>query len=78
MGTVFRLTPPNAIGGPWNETVLHSFAGGSDGANPGGGYGVGGLVMGPNGALYGTTGNGGVSYSCGWGPGCGTVFEVIP
>jgi uncharacterized repeat protein (TIGR03803 family) len=81
MGTVFRLTPPNQVGGLWQETILHSFAGGTDGAYPGGNDGdfrVGGLVMGPNGALYGTTSLGGVPYSCGYGQGCGTVFEMIP
>jgi uncharacterized repeat protein (TIGR03803 family) len=73
LGTVFQLTPPTKIGGAWSETVLHSFTGGSDGANP-----VAGLVIGPNGVLYGTTTLGGVPYTCGLGPGCGTVFEVTP
>src|SRR5262249_50878160 len=33
-GTVFALSPPAAQGAPWTETVLYSFAGGSDGAYP--------------------------------------------
>jgi hypothetical protein len=33
-GTVFQLTPPAVAGGPWTYTVLHTFAGGSDGATP--------------------------------------------
>jgi uncharacterized repeat protein (TIGR03803 family) len=31
-GTVFSLTPPASPGGVWTETILYSFAGGSDGA----------------------------------------------
>ncbi len=52
LGTVFEINSSGA------ETILHSFAGGpSDGANPS----VAGLVMDPNGNLYGTTQNGGAS-----------------
>lgn len=66
-GTVFRLMPPAASAGPWTETILHSFTGqNGDGANP-----SGGLVIGRNGALYGTTEHGGTSDS-------GTVFELVP
>jgi len=53
-GTVFKLTPPASAGDPWTETILHSFSGGHDGAVP-----AGMLVFGRNGALYGTTFNGG-------------------
>jgi uncharacterized repeat protein (TIGR03803 family) len=52
-----------------NETVLHSFGGGSDGANP-----DSVLLFDSQGNLYGTTENGGSS-GCG-GTGCGTVFEL--
>jgi uncharacterized repeat protein (TIGR03803 family) len=48
------------------ETVLYTFGGGSDGANPGAG-----LVRDKKGNLYGTTYGGGIS-------GDGTVFEVVP
>jgi len=65
-GTVFELQAPGAGGGAWTETVLYSFAGGSDGANP-----YGGLVFGANGALYGTTSAGGTANA-------GTVFELAP
>jgi uncharacterized repeat protein (TIGR03803 family) len=71
-GTVFRLTPPASLckgfSCPWTETVLHRFAGGSDGAYPG----YGGLVFDQAGNIYGTTQNGG-------GPAnVGTVFELTP
>ena len=36
-GTVFKLSPPKTKGGKWTEKVLHSFAGGTDGATPNGG-----------------------------------------
>jgi uncharacterized repeat protein (TIGR03803 family) len=55
-GTVFKLT----VSG--KENVLHSFRGGSDGADPTGGLNDFG------GTLYGTTVSGGV--------GCGTVFKI--
>jgi hypothetical protein len=52
--------------------VLHSFAGGSDGAAP-----TAGLVIGKDNALYGTTVSGG-NTGCTGGAGCGTVFRVLP
>ena len=70
-GTVFKLTP--GIGG-WTYTSVHDFTGGSDGANP-----MDGLVMDPNGNLYGTAYAGGttgahcdasVRYQC------GVAFEI--
>lgn len=69
-GTVFQLAPPAVQGDPWTETVLYSFNGKSDGANP-----AAGLIMDSTGNLYGTTVNGGVT--CGAGT-CGTVFELTP
>lgn len=62
-GTVFSVTTTG------RETVLHSFADGSDGCCPG----VGGLIN-INGMLYGTTTEGGGAGSCG--NGCGTAFEA--
>jgi uncharacterized repeat protein (TIGR03803 family) len=70
-GTVFELSPPKTKGGKWTEKVLHSFAGGTDGANPNGG-----LVLDIKGDVYGTTAWGG-STTC-QGPGCGTAFELKP
>jgi hypothetical protein len=58
VGVVFEL---DASG---KETVLHSFTGGSDEANP-----VAGLVQGQNGHLYGITFDGGAS-------GFGVVFKL--
>jgi uncharacterized repeat protein (TIGR03803 family) len=58
---VFKLTPTG------QETVLHSFAGGSnDGAYP-----LGGVIIDASGNLYGTTQNGGAS-------GKGVVFRLSP
>lgn len=70
-GTVFKLSPPASHGGPWTETTLHSFAGGSDGANP-----WAPLTSDGKGGFYGTTYTGGNESTCG--PGCGTVFHVVP
>ena len=56
-GTVYRVSLTGA------EKVLHSFAGGSDGADP-----MAGLID-VNGTLYGTTGGGGSSKS-------GTVYRI--
>ena len=65
-GTVYQLTPPITSHGPWTETILHSFAG-PDGAIP---YAP--VVIGPKGALYGTTFDGGAAGAA------GTVFELDP
>jgi uncharacterized repeat protein (TIGR03803 family) len=65
-GTVFRLAPNGA------ETVLYSFAGGSDGAQP-----FASLIEDAAGNLYGTTSAGGGT-GCANGDGCGTVFKLTP
>jgi uncharacterized repeat protein (TIGR03803 family) len=57
-GTVFKLTPSGS------ETVLYSFAGGSDGIDP-----VGSLIADKNGNFFGATGFGGPN-------GEGTVFKL--
>ncbi len=72
-GTVFKLSRPKQEGGKWTEKVLHSFEGGTDGANPNGG-----LVLDDKGVVYGTThGGGNEGGECGAG-GCGTAFELRP
>lgn len=65
-GTIYSLTPPAASGGAWTETILYSFAGGSDGSGP-----FGPLVSGPNGILYGTTQGGHTAAN-------GTIFSLTP
>jgi hypothetical protein len=69
-GTAFQLTPPALAGHAWTYTVLHTFAGGSDGATP-----ASTPTFDQNGNLYGTTENGGSS-ACYLG--CGTVFKLAP
>ena len=63
-GTVFKLAPDGI------ETVLHNFAGGTDGYSP-----WAGLVSDKKGNFYGTTWGGGSGCS---GGGCGTVFKIAP
>ncbi len=67
-GTVFRLTQksPN-----WIFGLLYSFAGGNDGEQP-----EARVVLGRDGALYGTTVAGG-NAGCN-GSGCGMVFNLKP
>ena len=50
--------------------VLYGFAGGRDGAGPGG------ALVDVNGTLYGTTSAGGGHPQCGYGHGCGTVYGL--
>jgi uncharacterized repeat protein (TIGR03803 family) len=61
-GTVFRVDNSG------KETVLYSFAGGTDGSDP-----SGGLIKDKKGNLYGVTFDGGGS-GCSFG--CGTVFKL--
>jgi uncharacterized repeat protein (TIGR03803 family) len=67
-GTIFKIDTSG------KETVLYSFTGGSDGAEP-----EDGLVMDHAGNLYGTTPYGG-DLSCGYNypSGCGVVFKLTP
>jgi uncharacterized repeat protein (TIGR03803 family) len=65
-GIVYSLTPPSAPGGGWIETILYTFAGGTDSSHP-----SGGVIVGETGALFGTTTDGGTA-------GLGTVFSLTP
>jgi uncharacterized repeat protein (TIGR03803 family) len=65
-GTVFALTPSQS---GWKETILHSFALGTDGGTP-----YAGLVYDQSGNLYGTTTAGGQ----GGEDGGGTIFKLTP
>lgn len=68
-GTVFRIAPSGPTA--WQKTILYSFRGGSDGANP-----LGHLVRDAAGNLYGTTFAAGTASA---GPsGGGTVFRLAP
>jgi len=73
-GTVFRLAPNGS--GSWEETVLYTFTGASDGGSPGAA-----LILDAAGNLYGTTvGGGNTAPGCATsdGSGCGVVFELSP
>ncbi|QGM46315.1 choice-of-anchor tandem repeat GloVer-containing protein [Methylocystis heyeri] len=70
-GTVFRLAPPTAGETKWTLTTLYTFTGGADGGQP-----ASGLILGTDGALYGTTWYGGTGTHCQ--RGCGTVFKLTP
>jgi uncharacterized repeat protein (TIGR03803 family) len=66
-GSVFELRPPAAPGGTWTEAVLYSFTNqNGDGSEP-----YASLVIGRDGAFYGTT-------FYGSGQNYGTVFELQP
>jgi uncharacterized repeat protein (TIGR03803 family) len=66
-GGVFKLAPPASGQNSWVRTVLYTFAGGNDGANP-----RVGLTADIAGALYGVTSGGDVASDH------GTVFKLTP
>lgn len=69
IGTVYRVAPA-APGQPWKRKVLYTFRTGNNGSGP-----IAGLLMGPDGALYGTTESGGGGECSG---GCGVVYQLTP
>lgn len=62
----FQMRPNGPI-----LTTLYSFRGGADGSCP-----LSRVIVGPDGALYGTTNQGGGAGACS--NGCGTVFKLQP
>jgi len=76
-GVVYQLAPTPS--GPWTETVLHAFTGGTDGASP-----QFGVTLDFFGNVYGSTQYGGDTngsnclggYGFGAPPGCGVVYEL--
>ncbi len=74
-GVVFELAPN--LDGSWVESVLYSFTGGADGAQP-----EARLTFDAAGNLYGTTNAGGVHLSAPCASnsdnGCGVAFELTP
>jgi uncharacterized repeat protein (TIGR03803 family) len=70
-GVVFKLDPSG------QETVLHAFTGGADGAEQYFGVFEGGVIRDPAGNLYGTTYLGGDLSGC-YAEGCGVVFKMSP
>lgn len=66
-GTVYSVTPPVAAGGAWTESAIHQFGNSpGDGNSP-----YAGVVAGGDGALYGTTYQGGALNQ-------GTVYSLTP
>jgi uncharacterized repeat protein (TIGR03803 family) len=66
-GTVFKLEPPSPGQTGWAETILHTFTGGTDGAEPTS------LIVGADGIIYGTAGPGSSPNEC-----CASVFRLTP
>ena len=67
---ILALAPPSSA--QWNEQVLYSFQGGSDGSTP-----VGAIVFDKQGNLYGATSYA-ASPSCPGVGGCGMVYQLSP
>jgi len=66
-GVIYKLV---LVNGGWQQNVIYTFQGGSDGAYP-----VGNLVFGAFGNLYGAAEGGGVG---GCLDGCGVIYELSP
>jgi uncharacterized repeat protein (TIGR03803 family) len=66
-GAVYELSP---VSGGWQETTLHTFAGGPDGGNP-----AGAILIDSSGNLYGTTGESNLGFP--GTPAGGTAFKLM-
>lgn len=71
-GVVFNLRPQTGKS-LWTESVLYTFTGAGDGANP-----WGNVTFDHSGNLYGTAEFGGDSSCVLTSSGCGTVFKLVP
>jgi hypothetical protein len=72
--TVYKLTAPSTPSGAWDYSILHTFAGGSDGSQP-----FGRPLVDVSGHVFGATRTGGTGNCHNYlpvQPGCGTVFEL--
>jgi uncharacterized repeat protein (TIGR03803 family) len=69
-GLVYELSPPASRDASWTESVLYTFQGSTDGANPRSALNYDGTN------LYGTTEAGGLTANCEGG--CGVAFELSP
>jgi hypothetical protein len=67
-GTVYSLSPPSTAAGGWTEKILYAFTGSQGDCDP-----VSGVILGPDGTLYGTAANGSSLSSP-----HGVVFALIP
>jgi uncharacterized repeat protein (TIGR03803 family) len=66
---IFELTPPTVAGGAWTFQSLYSAY--ANISQPS-------ITVGPTGAIYWTTPNGGASTACGIIQGCGALMELLP
>jgi uncharacterized repeat protein (TIGR03803 family) len=68
LGTVYELSPPPQLGGPWTFSTIYSFGKSDlDGSAP-----QAGLILDSKGNMYGTTTMGGATSETGY----GTVFQL--
>ncbi|MGA3213323.1 MAG: choice-of-anchor tandem repeat GloVer-containing protein, partial [Terriglobales bacterium] len=73
-GTIYQLSP--SASGPWTESILYAFAGGTSGGYPGGS-----ILRDSRGNIFGGTWQDGNTSDCtenNSGAGCGVIYEVSP
>ena len=69
-GGVYSFAPPGPSNNRWTYRLLARF---DEQFGPNGSGLIGGVTIGNNGELYGTTASGGIGY-----PGSGTVYQLLP